>query len=127
MPLEASCASVGGWLSLPLRRRWQLWTQIILLALLLAYLFIKERQRTRRPIRERQWPGKAIELSGLQSRIHRVREDFVAATRARPQKNSSREKVAASIRQTIQRLSCFRRKQTDNSGDVTHEASKAQG
>ena len=113
--------------SLRWQRMWQLWAKIFLLGLLMAYLLLKQAQRTRRPIRERQWPGKAIELSGLQSRIHRLRGDFLAAPRARPQKNSCREKVAAALRQTIQRLNCFRGGETGDAKAVTQETPKAQG
>ena len=100
---------------------WQFWVQIVLLALLASYLLIRQFQRMRLPVGEREWAGKGGDLSTLQSRIHRLREDYVSSPRARLRRSSCREKLAASVRQTIQRPSCLRSGKTDDSGDVTRE------
>jgi len=102
---------------------WQLWMQILLLALLMACLLCKHHRRARRPVADRELRGRAFDASALQARIHRLRKDYVAAVRARPPQSPSREKVAASIRQTLRRLAYFQGEQTDRAADVTHETS----
>ena len=102
---------------------WQLLAQIILLALLVSYLLFKHGRQMRWPVQERQWPGRAIEVRALQSRIRYLRGDYEAVVRARAQQSSSRQKVAASVRQTIQRLTCFRSERSNSPTEVVHEIS----
>ena len=106
---------------------WQTRLQCVLLVLLVAYLLVEQWRRARRwrqsargqPIRA----GKAIEVAALQSRIHHLREDYVTAVRMRSSKAPGREQVAASIRQTIQRLAYFRNRRAMCSEDGTREIS----
>jgi hypothetical protein len=133
-----------------LDRMWQTRLQLVLLALLMFSLLFLEWRRVRpeeaRTARAqatfimalarswtrerwRRWKtrnqqiraSEPLEVAELKRRILHLRDDYLAAPRARPLRSSRREQVAASIRQTFHRLAYFRGEQMDNSEVLTHE------
>lgn len=130
---------------------WQTRLQLVLLALLMVSLLVLQWWRARPEGRTartqatflialarswtrerwRRWKtrnqqiraSEPLEVAELKRRILHLRDDYLAAPRARPLRASGREQVAASIRQTLHRLTYFRNEPMDNSADVTHGSS----
>ena len=102
---------------------WQLCMEIVLLALLMAYLLFTHHRRARATVEERKWSGKAFDAARLHPRIHRLRADYLSARRTRLSPAPSREKVADSIRQTLRSLAYFRNEPAEHAENMAEETS----
>jgi hypothetical protein len=91
---------------------------------LLALEYARRRRRFRR-LTERQWPGHGIDVSGVSQRVERLRRDYIAGLPSRPSGPGVRQDMLASARQTIARLSYFRRRDVHDTVHADHEEAHA--
>ena len=95
------------------------------LAALVAYLcvgvgFRWRAEQAKRRSRESQSPGAAFDVSAIAPQIRRVRQDPVAALRARPQHTIYRTRLIAVARRMITDLSFFRRERAEHETQRGH-------
>ena len=107
------------------KRMWQTWLPEIALALLVSYLLWRHHQRTlarRRGLHpERKWVCHGFDAATIRPRIQRLRQNPVAAARARPRRTPHHELFLASVRQTLAQMPYFRGAREDDGVTATHD------
>jgi len=85
---------------------------LIVLAVLITYLCVRVGLRLRaeeasRRARERQWPGRAFDVSAIAPQIQRVRLSYVEVARCRSRYDFYRAGLLAAARRLVTSLSYF--------------------
>ena len=75
-----------------------------------CWWYLRFRRRGRDYLPEDQWPGHGIDATRVLERIHRVRSDYVAESRARPSGVTRQRGLLGAARRAVGRLSYFRKR-----------------
>jgi hypothetical protein len=99
--------------------------RLSVLAVLVAYLCVSvglrwRAEETKRRSRESQSPGTAFDVSAIAPKIRRVRQDPLAALRARPDYTFHRIRLIAMARRMITQLSFFHRESSEHETQNRH-------
>ena len=65
-------------------------------------------RRARAPVPETHWTGHGIDVTAVSGRVERLRGDFAAELRGRPDRNYQRRGLLASARRAVGQLAFFR-------------------
>jgi hypothetical protein len=95
---------------------------MVVLGMLIAYLVVslgvhEYREQVKRRAQERRFKGEAFRVSAIAPQIKQVRENHIAAVRARPDDSFYRTGLIAAARQMITKSSYFRRQRSDDEAE----------
>lgn len=87
---------------------WLTVVELILAALLMWYLVVRQRRRLCNYFHERGWTGRAFDVTRVSRRVQRLRQDYLSEVQSHTQHTPRHGALLAMTRRAVGRLSYFR-------------------